>query len=37
LPQQFAAAKTDYKAAIAVFVMADKGLMVEASLGGKKF
>lgn len=32
-----AAAKTDYKAGMAVFVMADKGLMVDASVGGQKF
>jgi len=32
-----AAAKTDYKDGIAVFVMADRGLMVDASLGGQNF
>jgi len=32
-----AAAKADYKAGMAVFMMADKGLMVDASLGGQKF
>ena len=32
-----AAAKADYKDGMAVFVMADKGLMVDASLGGQKF
>ena len=32
-----AAAKADYKAGLAVFVMADKGLMVDASVGGQKF
>jgi lipid-binding SYLF domain-containing protein len=32
-----AAAKADYKAGMAVFVMTDKGLMVDASLGGQKF
>lgn len=32
-----AAAKTDYKDGLAVFVMADRGLMVDASLGGQKF
>jgi lipid-binding SYLF domain-containing protein len=31
------AAKADYKSGLAVFVMADKGLMVDASLGGQKF
>ena len=31
-----AAAKADYKSGTAVFVMADKGLMVDASLGGQK-
>ena len=31
------AAKADYKDGMAVFVMADKGLMVDASLGGQKF
>jgi lipid-binding SYLF domain-containing protein len=32
-----AAAKTDYRDGMAVFVMADKGLMVDASVGGQKF
>ncbi len=32
-----AAAKADYEDGMAVFVMADKGLMVDASLGGQKF
>ncbi len=32
-----AAAKADYKSGLAVFIMADKGLMVDASLGGQKF
>jgi lipid-binding SYLF domain-containing protein len=32
-----AAAKADYKAGMAVFIMPDKGLMVDASLGGQKF
>jgi lipid-binding SYLF domain-containing protein len=32
-----AAAKADYKDGLAVFVMADRGLMVDASLGGQKF
>ncbi len=32
-----AAAKADYKSGMAVFVMPDKGLMVDASLGGQKF
>jgi lipid-binding SYLF domain-containing protein len=32
-----AAAKADYKDGMAVFVMTDKGLMVDASLGGQKF
>jgi lipid-binding SYLF domain-containing protein len=32
-----AAAKADYKSGMAVFVMTDKGLMVDASLGGQKF
>lgn len=32
-----AAAKVDYKEGMAVFVMADRGLMVDASLGGQKF
>ncbi|MFH1371804.1 MAG: YSC84-related protein [Planctomycetota bacterium] len=32
-----AAAKADYKGGMAVFVTADKGLMVDASLGGQKF
>jgi len=31
------AAKADYKEGMAVFIMADKGLMVDASLGGQKF
>ena len=32
-----AAAKADYKAGMAVFIATDKGLMVDASLGGQKF
>ncbi|MCP4260972.1 MAG: lipid-binding SYLF domain-containing protein [Planctomycetes bacterium] len=32
-----AAAKTDYKSGMAVFVLTDVGLMVDASLGGQKF
>ena len=32
-----AAAKTGYKNGMAVFVMADSGLMVDASIGGQKF
>jgi len=32
-----AAAKADYKNGVAVFVMADGGLMYEASIGGQKF
>jgi len=32
-----AAAKADYKDGMAVFVMTDKGLMVDASIGGQKF
>ena len=32
-----AAAKADYKSGVAVFVMADRGLMVDVSLGGQKF
>jgi lipid-binding SYLF domain-containing protein len=32
-----AAAKVDYKDGMAVFLLADKGLMVDASLGGQKF
>lgn len=32
-----AASKIDYKSGMAVFVMTDKGLMVDASLGGQKF
>lgn len=32
-----AAAKADYKDGMAVFVMTDAGLMVDASLGGQKF
>ena len=32
-----AAAKADYKGGVAVFVMADAGLMYEASIGGQKF
>jgi len=32
-----AAAKADYKAGMDVFMMTDKGLMVDASLGGQKF
>jgi lipid-binding SYLF domain-containing protein len=35
--QAGAAAKADYKAGMAVFVATDKGLMVDASLGGQKF
>lgn len=31
------AAKADYKAGMAVFIMIDTGLMVDASLGGQKF
>jgi lipid-binding SYLF domain-containing protein len=31
------AAKADYKAGMAVFIMTDTGLMVDASLGGQKF
>jgi lipid-binding SYLF domain-containing protein len=31
------AAKKDYKAGMAVFIMTDAGLMVDASLGGQKF
>lgn len=31
------AAKADYKDGMAVFIMEDKGLMVDASLGGQKF
>ena len=31
------AAKTDYSAGTAVFVMAEEGLMVDISLGGQKF
>jgi lipid-binding SYLF domain-containing protein len=31
------AAKVDYKNGVAVFVMADAGLMYEASIGGQKF
>jgi lipid-binding SYLF domain-containing protein len=31
------AAKRDYKAGMAVFIMEDAGLMVDASLGGQKF
>jgi lipid-binding SYLF domain-containing protein len=31
------AAKADYKDGMAVFIMADKGLMADASLGGQKF
>ena len=32
-----AAAKADYQSGMAVFVMPEKGLMVDASLGGQKF
>ena len=32
-----AAAKTDYKSGVAVFIMAESGLMVDVSLGGQKF
>jgi lipid-binding SYLF domain-containing protein len=32
-----AAAKADYKDGMAVFIMADSGLMIDASLGGQKF
>jgi lipid-binding SYLF domain-containing protein len=32
-----AAAKADYKDGMAVFVLTDKGLMVDASVGGQKF
>jgi lipid-binding SYLF domain-containing protein len=32
-----AAVKADYKAGMAVFITTDKGLMVDASLGGQKF
>ena len=32
-----AAAKADYKDGMAVFLMTDKGLMVDASVGGQKF
>lgn len=32
-----AAAKTDYRNGMAVFVMPEKGLMVDASVGGQKF
>ncbi len=32
-----AAAKADYKDGMAVFVMTEKGLMVDASIGGQKF
>jgi lipid-binding SYLF domain-containing protein len=32
-----AAAKADYKAGMAVFITTDKGLMVDASVGGQKF
>jgi lipid-binding SYLF domain-containing protein len=32
-----AAAKADYKDGLAVFVLADRGLMIDASLGGQKF
>jgi lipid-binding SYLF domain-containing protein len=32
-----AAAKADYQSGMAVFIMANKGLMVDASLGGQKF
>jgi lipid-binding SYLF domain-containing protein len=32
-----AAAKADYRDGIAVFVLSDQGLMVDASIGGQKF
>jgi hypothetical protein len=32
-----AAAKADYRNGLAVFVMTDQGLMVDASVGGQKF
>ncbi len=32
-----AAAKADYRDGIAVFILSDKGLMVDASVGGQKF
>lgn len=32
-----AAAKADYKSGMAVFITTDKGLMIDASLGGQKF
>jgi lipid-binding SYLF domain-containing protein len=32
-----AAAKADYRDGMAVFITTDKGLMVDASLGGQKF
>lgn len=32
-----AAAKADYRNGLAVFIMTDKGLMVDASIGGQKF
>jgi lipid-binding SYLF domain-containing protein len=32
-----AAAKADYKDGMAVFLMTDKGLMIDASIGGQKF
>jgi len=32
-----AAAKADYKSGMAVFIMAEKGLMIDASIGGQKF
>jgi hypothetical protein len=32
-----AAAKADYKSGMAVFMLTDVGLMVDASLGGQKF
>lgn len=32
-----AAAKADYRDGLAVFVMADQGLMIDASIGGQKF
>ncbi len=35
--QEGVAAKADYKDGMAVFVTSDKGLMVDASLGGQKF
>jgi len=32
-----AAAKADYRDGMAIFVIADKGLMIDASIGGQKF